>query len=72
MKAYLIKPEYPDLEPGRPYHIKRVYDDKHITLVGSPRKYDIRSFKITYKGKQISYREAYKRYCINKALRGER
>lgn len=71
MKAILVKPDYPDLEQGKPYHIKKIWWDGHIMLVGSPRKYDINSFKITYKGKSISKTAAYKRYCMEKALRGE-
>ena len=72
MIAYLAKDEYPDLIPGVGYRIKKIYGDgQHMELEGSSRRYDMRSFKITYKGKRISKHAAYKRYIIDKELRGE-
>ena len=71
MTAVVIGSDYPDLERGREYEIKRVWNDYHMRLVGTPRLYDMKSFSITHKGKPISYAQAYKRYCIEKHLRGE-
>lgn len=71
MKAILINSDYPDLERDREYEIKRVWSNFHITLVGSSRLYDIRSFMIVDKGEPISWVEAYRRDGIYRALRGE-
>lgn len=72
MLAYLAKDEYPDLIPGVGYVIEKIYgDDQHMKLQGSKRRYDMKSFKITYKGRQITKHEAYKRYLIDRALKGE-
>ena len=35
----MIKDEYPDLAMGYPYEIEKVYNDGHIKLKGSPRRY---------------------------------
>lgn len=71
MKAIVINSDYPNLERGREYEVKRVWSNYHITLEGSPRLYDIKSFSISHRGKPMTYTEAYKRDGIDRALRGE-
>lgn len=71
MIATIIDSSYPDLQVGREYKIKRVWSNYHITLEGSPRLYDMRSFEIKHKGQPISYVEAYRMDCINRAMKEE-
>jgi hypothetical protein len=74
MKAVKINSDYPDLEAGREYEVERIrhnYNTYHMKLIGSPRKYDIKSFQITDKGEPITHTEAYRRDGIYRALRGE-
>ena len=70
MKAELIKDEYIDLSPKYQYTITKVFRDGHIKLKGSPRRYLANCFKITDdKGKKITFKEAYRRYGIEKVKR---
>jgi len=70
MKAVMINDDYIDLVPGWEYEVERVFSNyAYIILKGSLRRYDIHSFKITHNGRELSYREAYKQYMYESAMK---
>lgn len=60
MKAIKVKDGYPDIKPGVPYEVDRIYEDGHIRLKNSKRLYKASSFRIFHNEKKVSCKEAYR------------
>ena len=71
MKAIMINDVYTDLVPGYEYEVTKVYSISYgyINLQGSPRRYDINSFKITHNGRVLNNQEAYRQYMHESAIK---